>query len=73
MYKDSNLRSVAKAFSWRISGTIATVVTVILFTGEIKLAATIGGVEFLAKIGLFYIHERIWDKVSLGKKSKPLN
>ncbi len=70
MYKDSNFRSLVKAFSWRISGTVATIITVFLFTRELKLAAAVGGTEFILKIGLFYLHERIWDKVPLGKRSK---
>ena len=70
MYKESNFRSLFKAISWRISGTVATVITVFLFTRELKLAAAVGGVEFIIKIGLFYLHERIWDKVPLGKRVK---
>ncbi len=64
---ESNLRSLAKAVSWRISGTIATVVTVFLFTGEMRLAAEIGAVEFFIKILLFYMHERIWNFFPSGR------
>jgi adenylylsulfate kinase len=70
MYKDSHLRSVAKAFSWRISGTIATAVIVFFFTGLWQLAVVVSFVEFFSKIALFFFHERIWDLFSLGKQER---
>ncbi len=70
MYKDSHLRSVAKAFSWRISGTIATAVIVFFFTGRWELAVVVSFVEFFSKIALFFFHERIWDLFSIGKQEK---
>jgi adenylylsulfate kinase len=70
MYQDSHTRSVAKAFSWRILGTIATATLVYIFTRRWSLSLAIGGVEFVTKIGLFWLHERLWNRVQLGKKGK---
>lgn len=58
--KDPHFHSLLKAFSWRIAGSIATITLVFLFTGELKLSMEVGFVEFISKIGLFYLHERIW-------------
>jgi adenylylsulfate kinase len=68
MYQDTHTRSIAKALSWRVLGTIATSLLVFLFTRKLALSLTVGGVEFVSKIGLFWLHERIWDRVQLGKR-----
>ena len=38
-----------------------------LITGKLKWALTISGVELFTKIGPYYVHERIWDKLSFGR------
>jgi adenylylsulfate kinase len=70
MYRDSHTRSVAKAISWRIFGTIATAILVYIFTRNWSISLTVGAVEFVTKIGLFWLHERAWDRVPLGKERK---
>jgi len=61
-------RSLLKAISWRATGTLDTVVISFLVTGKIKLAVSIGFIELFTKIGLYYLHERIWNRISLGRK-----
>ena len=68
MQRDSHARSVAKALSWRISGTLATTALVFLFTRQLTLSLAVGGVEFFGKIGLFWLHERVWDRLPYGRK-----
>ena len=61
------LRSIAKAVSWRVVGTIDTLVVSYFVIGEISLAASIAGVDFLTKLILYFFHERIWNKIKWGK------
>lgn len=61
------LRSVVKALSWRVIGTLDTLIVSYLLTGEIVLAASIASVDFLTKLVLYFFHERIWNKVKWGK------
>ena len=68
MQKDTYLRSILKAISWRFFGSLATSVIVYCFTRKGALALAVGGVEVVAKIGIFFVHERIWEKLSFGKK-----
>ena len=68
MFRESHTRSVAKALSWRVLGTVATTLLVFLFTRQVVLSLTVGAVEFLAKIGLFWLHERLWDKLPFGRQ-----
>ena len=63
---DSRRRSVVKSLSWRTVATLTTMLIVLLFTGEIELAVAIGGVEVVAKLVIFYLHERLWQKAGWG-------
>ncbi len=66
--KDKPWRSLAKAISWRITGSVDTFVIAYLFSGNVKLAASIGATEVLTKIILYYFHERIWGRLKAGVK-----
>ena len=59
-------RSIAKAVSWRLTGSIDTTVLAFLFTSDLRVAAAIGGTEVVTKILLYYAHERLWDRIKLG-------
>lgn len=65
---DKHYRSLAKAVSWRITGTVDTVIISYLITGRIRWALSIGLVELFTKITLYYLHERLWNKFSFGRK-----
>lgn len=67
---DKHYRSFIKAVSWRVTGTVDTIVVSYIITGQVKLALSIGFVEFFTKIGLYYVHERIWNRISLGREKK---
>ena len=49
--------------------SIATILLVYSFTGEVKIAVTIGLLEVVVKLLLFYAHERAWNKISFGRVS----
>ncbi|WP_153800490.1 DUF2061 domain-containing protein [Foetidibacter luteolus] len=65
--KDKSARVFAKATSWRFFATCDTILLSWIFTGQIGTALRIGVTEVATKIGLFYLHERIWDKLSFGR------
>lgn len=67
--RDTHARSVAKALSWRIMGTVTTSVIVFVFTRRWALSLFVGAMEFISKIGLFWLHERVWDRVSYGREA----
>ncbi|MEW5798514.1 MAG: DUF2061 domain-containing protein [Bacteroidota bacterium] len=60
----AKIRSLLKAVSYRFLGTLATVLITFVLTQEIALSLSIGAFELLGKIVLFYVHERLWDKIS---------
>ena len=65
--KDSNMKSLLKSISWRIVGTIDTIIISFLVTGELTMALSIGSVEVVSKILLYYLHERVWETATKTK------
>lgn len=63
------IRSVVKAISWRVVGTIDTLVVSYLILGDGKLgeASAIAGVDFITKMILYFAHERVWNRVKWGR------
>ncbi len=68
--EEKHLRSFLKAFSWRITATLSTLVISYIVTGSLEVATIIGGIEFFSKMLLYYFHERIWGRSSLGLEVK---
>ena len=64
--KEAHLRSVAKAVSWRVVGSMDTFVISLVLTGNLVWAGSIASAETLTKIVLFYLHERAWRRVRWG-------
>lgn len=65
---ETHLRTLAKTFSWRLWATLITTVVAWIITGEMIVAATVGVVDTLVKLFAYYIHERLWNKVHVGRK-----
>ncbi len=68
---ESHVRSIAKAVTWRAGGTLVTVVVAWILTGNLSLAVEIGLINTVIKIGAFYAHERLWNRLSFGKQKPP--
>ena len=60
--KVSYKRHLAKTITWRVVGTIDTILLSWLITGNLTVGLTIGGVEVMSKMILYFIHERVWYK-----------
>jgi uncharacterized membrane protein len=65
---DTPVRSLAKAVSWRVTGTIDTFIISWLITGQFLLATGIAFTEIMTKITLFWAHERVWNRINWGRK-----
>ncbi len=68
MYIESKRRSLVKAISWRVFATATTTIIVYLLFKRIDLAIAAGIIESISKIIIYFIHERIWEKVNFGRK-----
>ena len=63
MKMSENALIILKALSWRITGTLFTALITYYLTGQILIAAQVGATEFVLKIGLFWLHEKMWLKL----------
>lgn len=65
--KEKHYRSIVKAISWRTVGTIDTMIVSFFITGNLIMAVSIGSVEVVTKMALYYLHERAWNKTNFGR------
>jgi len=64
-------RHILKTITWRIIGTLDTMILSWVITGNWKWGIAIGGVEIITKMILYYLHERAWYRFSnFGIKNK---
>ena len=64
---EKHYRSVIKAISWRTVGTIDTMIVSYFITGNLVMAVSIGSIEVVTKMFLYYFHERAWNATSFGR------
>lgn len=68
---ETHFRSIVKAISWRAGGTVVTFTVAWILVGRFDLAAKIGVLDTVIKVGAFYIHERLWNNINFGKQKLP--
>jgi len=74
MYREKNIRSIVKGISWRVVATTTTIIIVYLFFGRLDLAIAAGLIETLLKVALYWLHEKIWQRIRWGKERiEPFN
>lgn len=71
MFIETKLRSILKTVSWRFLATCTTVLLVFIFFGKLALATVVGVLESVLKMTLYFLHERMWNKVKFGRKEIP--
>ena len=64
-------RHLAKTISWRVIGTLDTIILSSIITGSWELGLAIGGIEVITKMALYFLHERFWYKfIKFGLSKK---
>jgi uncharacterized membrane protein len=66
----SHKRHVMKTITWRLVGTIDTILIGWIISGNPLIGLKIGSVEIITKMILYYIHERVWYKSNFGVRKK---
>lgn len=67
---DSKKRHIAKTITWRIVGTIDTMILAWVISGDPMVGLKVGGAEVVTKMILYYLHERGWYKIDYGLKQR---
>ena len=59
-------RSWAKAISWRLTASLATFIISFIIAADFSVAGTIAAVQLVVNFLLYFVHERIWNKIGWG-------
>ena len=70
MKDSSQKRHIAKTITWRIVGTIDTIILSWIISGDPLVGLKIGGAEVITKMLLYYLHERVWYKMDYGLEQR---
>jgi len=68
MNGETHARSFAKGISYRAAAIVLSMIIVYSITKDVTISLAVGGFEVIAKIFLYYGHERIWNSIKWGKK-----
>ncbi len=64
-------RTICKTLTWRGFGACFTVILIYLYSGDIGESLAVGFLMELVKMGIYYLHERVWNRVSFGRSKPP--
>ena len=67
MSADSKKRTIVKTMTWRVTASLTTFIIAWILTGDFLIGASIGSIEAITKVFLYYFHERIWNNISWAK------
>ncbi len=67
---DKPKRSLVKTITWRITGSGATFAISYAISGNFTIAGSIASIQLVANTILYFIHERVWDKVTWGRQQQ---
>ena len=60
-------RTLVKTMTWRVTASLTTFLIAWILTGDLLIGISIGSIEAIAKIFLYYYHERIWNNIKWAK------
>ena len=60
-------RTLVKTMTWRITASLTTFLIAWILTGDLLIGVSIGSIEAITKIFLYYYHERIWNNINWAK------
>lgn len=64
---ESHARSIVKSLSYRFVGTVITFLVAWAISRDLSTATLIGLADSAAKVGAFYVHERVWNQIGFGR------
>ncbi len=69
--KETYRRTTTKTATWRVTASLDTMLLAWIFTGNIATAISIGGLEVITKLVLYFFHERVWATIPFGIVTQP--
>lgn len=68
---ETRRRSVIKALTWRVLAGFITAGVALILTGKLKFAVEIGVIDTSVKLVVYFMHERLWNRISWGRVVAP--
>ena len=68
--REARWRSIIKALTWRVIATSTTMALTYIATRDLEIVAAIGAADVVIKLFFYYVHERAWGRVSVGRNVK---
>lgn len=68
--RNSRTRHLIKTITWRMIGTLDTILLSWLISGNAVTGLTIGAFEVVTKMVLYYLHERVWYRINFGLEQR---
>ena len=68
---ESHTRSIAKAVTYRLLGSLCTGLIAYVLTGSRTIFLQAGALDIVLKIGAYFVHERVWDRINFGRPKPP--
>lgn len=68
---ESHTRSIAKAVTYRLLGSLCTGLIAYILTGSRVIFLQAGALDIVLKIGAYFVHERVWDRINFGRPKPP--
>jgi uncharacterized membrane protein len=65
---ETSTRSLVKTVSWRLTGSGATFLISWIIAGDFAIAGTIAIIQLISNTILYFIHERLWNRVCWGRR-----
>ena len=65
-----NKRHIAKTITWRVIGTLDTLLLSWFISGDMSVGIKVGGLELVTKMILYYFHERLWFNTNVTSSNK---
>ena len=65
-----NKRHIAKTITWRVIGTLDTLLLSWFISGDMSVGIKVGGLELVTKMILYYFHERLWFNTNITSSNK---
>lgn len=67
MFRENQLRTIAKIISWRILLTVMNFTYTYIITGDWKAGLAVAGIAAVVNTFIYWAHERAWNVVNWGK------
>jgi len=68
---DKHKRTLIKTLTWRLIALLVTVIVFYIYSRDAKGSLTVGLAANIIKMAIYYVHERVWNRIRFGRVKEP--